>query len=74
MTAASLRDLFVATLLRDHGGVRRDWRLVVGTVKVYDRQTHPHCNWSVAPAGSIAEVEAVERLADTLREVHPIVG
>jgi hypothetical protein len=73
VTAAELRDLFVATLLREEGGVRRDWRLVVGSVRVYDRATHPHCNWSLAPTGAAAQVEAVERLADRLREAHPIV-
>lgn len=74
MTAGQLRDLFVVTLLRDQGGARRDWRLVVGEVKVYAPATHRHCNWAVTPTGSIEQIAAVEQAADTLRMAHPIVA
>lgn len=74
MTSAQLHDLFLATLIREAGGNRRRWRLVVGEVKVYDVRTHPHCNWSVTPSGSAAEADTVERVADDLRARHPIVS
>jgi hypothetical protein len=73
MTAADLLDLFVATLVRDAGGTRRHWRLVIGKVTVHSLETHTHCNWSIHPSGNGAAVEAVERVADDLRARHPIV-
>ena len=74
MTSAGLIDLFVKTLLRDLGGDRRRWRTVLGTVRVYGTDTHPHCNWSVTPSGGAGENAAVERIADRLRGEHPIVS
>ena len=73
MTSADLADLFVATLLRRVGGTRRRWRMVIGKVKLYGLDTHLHCNWAIAPSGTIAENAAVERLADDLRVSHPTV-
>ncbi|MBB5684605.1 hypothetical protein [Sphingobium boeckii] len=73
MTASNLLDLFITTLARNVGGDRRRWRAAVGDVRIYSMATHPHCNWSVTPSGSIAEMAAVERLADDLRGRHPIV-
>lgn len=73
MTAADLLDLFVTILVRDAGGTRRHWRLVIGQVTVHSLDTHAHCNWSIHPSGNAAAVEAVERIADDLRERHPIV-
>lgn len=73
MTKADLIDLFLAALLRQHGGTRRRWRTVLGDVKLYSAATHPHCNWSLAPSGEAGEIAAVERIADRLRGEHPIV-
>lgn len=72
MTAADLIDQFLAILLREVGGTRRRWRNVIGPVKRYSAATHPHCNWSITPGGEADENEAVERIADRLREKHPI--
>ncbi len=73
MTSGMLLDLFLSTLVRQAGGNRRRWRLVVGDVRLYDPATHPHCNWSITPAGSASENDTVERIADDLRLKHPIV-
>ncbi|WP_267395978.1 MULTISPECIES: hypothetical protein [unclassified Sphingomonas] len=73
MTAADLRDLFLATLVKEAGGNRRRWRIVLGEVRVYDRATHAHCNWSVSPSGSYDEIAEVERVADDLRARHPLI-
>lgn len=73
MTSGQLHDLFLATLVRQAGGNRRRWRLVLGDVKVYSTATHPHCNWSVTPTGSPSENDTVERIADDLRVSRPIV-
>ncbi|NWK98190.1 hypothetical protein DM806_21495 [Sphingobium lactosutens] len=72
MTADQMIDLLVARLLRAHGGQKHKWRTLLGPVRLYDRATHPHCNWTLNPAGSPAEVERVEQLADELRLAHPI--
>ena len=73
MTASDIQSLLITTLLRDHGGDRRRWRLVLGEVKVYALSTHPHCNWSVTPSGAFADIDAVETLVDQIRAQHPIV-
>jgi hypothetical protein len=65
--ASDLQDRIVATLVRDVGGTKRRWRLAVGAVKVHDPATHPHCNWSLDPAGTRDENAAIERLLDDLR-------
>ncbi|MFD1612586.1 hypothetical protein ACFSCW_12315 [Sphingomonas tabacisoli] len=73
MTASDLRDLFLTHLTKRFGGNRRRWRIVIGDVKLYSRDTHPHCNWAVNPSGSAGENGAVEQVADELRARHAIV-
>jgi len=74
MTAAELRDLFLTTLTRQFGGNRRRWRIAIGEVRVYSRETHPHCNWAVNPSGSAGENSAIEAVSDELRARHPIIS
>jgi hypothetical protein len=74
MTASELQHLLVSTLVRRIGGTQRQWRLAIGPVRLHDRATHPHCNWSVSPSGSIAEIEAIEQLLDDVRLSHAIVA
>lgn len=73
MLPYQLEDIFLATLVRETGRDRRHWRGVIGDIRVYPVATHPHCNWSLTPTGSIADIARVERLADHLRMRHPIV-
>lgn len=73
VTAADLADLLAKTLTRKHGRSQRSWRAALGPVRVHDQRTHPHCNWSLAPSGTPAEVAAIEALLDDLRLEHPIV-
>ncbi len=65
-------DLMVARLVRERGGAKHRWRQRIGAVRLYPRETHAHCNWSVSPTGSFGEIEAVESLADELRLKHPL--
>ncbi len=73
MTADDLIDRFLARLLREQGGTRRRWRTVLGPVRVYSAATHSHCNWSISPTGSAADIAAAEAVSDTLRNEYPIV-
>jgi hypothetical protein len=73
MTASELRDLLIREIARTHGGSGARWRRLVGTVKVYSRETHAHCNWEVRPIGSMREVALVEQAADALRTRIPFV-
>ena len=73
MKASELQDFLVTTLVRKAGGTRRQWRMAIGPVRVRDRETHPHCNWSVSPSGSVGEISAIERLLDDVRLSHPFV-
>lgn len=72
MTASDLQSLIVTILVRQAGGDRRRWRMVLGDVRLYSVATHPHCNWAVAPSGHSADVDRIERLVDDLRGRHPI--
>ena len=73
MTASELHHLLTSTLVRMRGGDRVRWRKAVGQIKVYPLSTHPHCNWDVRPAGSAAEIVAVERAVDIVRGEHPYI-
>lgn len=72
LTVDQLKDLLLARLVRDHGGIRREWRKRVGEVRLYSVSTHPHCNWAIDAVGTRAQVEAIETLIDDLRLRHPI--
>jgi hypothetical protein len=74
MNIHQLQDLLLSALVRNHGGERRRWRTAMGPIRLYDVETHPHCNWAVAPSGSSRENAAMERLLDDMRGRHPIVS
>jgi len=74
MTADQMIDLMVARLVRERGGARHRWRQRIGAMRLYPRETHAHCNWSVSPTGSVGEIEAVEALTDELRLKHPVLA
>ena len=74
MTADRLIDIAIARLLRDHGGARHEWRKRIGRVTIYSSATHPHCNWAIGPIGSLAQIDAIEKLLDDLRLQHPILA
>lgn len=73
MTVSDLHDRIVTSLVKAHGGTKRRWRMALGSVRVHDRRTHPHCNWSVSPSGNPSENEAIERLLDDLRVAEPLI-
>jgi hypothetical protein len=72
MTADKLIDLLVARLLRDHGKSKHHWRRAIGPLRLYSRDTHPHCNWNATPTGSFQDVALIEGLLDDLRMAHPL--
>ena len=73
MTASELQDRLVAALVRKVGGTQRQWRLAIGPVRLHDRATHSHCNWSVAPSGSSQVIAEIENLLDDVRLSHPFI-
>ena len=73
MNASELQALLVSTLVRKAGGTQRQWRVAIGPVRILDKATHPHCNWSVTPSGPSRDVAAIERLLDDIRLSHPII-
>ena len=74
ITPDRLRDMIVTALVRRHGSTAQRWRVAVGPIKVHDRRSYPHCNWSVDPAGTIPQNAAIETLLDRIRLEHPIVS
>jgi hypothetical protein len=73
MTADTLRELLETLLIRKLGGGRLHWRRAIGPIRIYSRDTHPHCNWRVDPSGTIRDVEAIERIVDHVSAEHPFV-
>ena len=74
MTASELQDRLVAALVRKAGGTQRQWRLAIGPVRLHDRATHSHCNWSVSPSGRPQVIAEIEDLLDEVRLSHPFVS
>lgn len=74
MTRDQMTDLLVARLLRDHGNTKHHWRKAVGGLRLYSRDTHPHCNWTATPTGSVRDVALIEALMDDLRMAYPILS
>lgn len=74
MTAHDLQNILLSALVRAHGGQRRRWRSVIGPVQIHSLDTHAHCNWSIAPAGTSSENAIVERLLDDVRADYPIIA
>ena len=72
MTCDMMIDLLVARLVRDQGRSKHHWRKGIGPVRLYDRETHPHCNWAVTPTGTYRDVALIESLLDDLRQLHPL--
>ena len=73
MKASELHDLLVTNLVKTQGGTRRRWRMAIGSIRLKDATTHPHCNWSVEPSGAEPDIAAIERLLDDVRQAHPLV-
>lgn len=74
MTTDRIADMLVARLVRDHGGSKHHWRKVIGPIRLYARDTHPHCNWTATPTGSARDIASVENLLDDIRMKHPILS
>ncbi|WP_420143346.1 hypothetical protein [Sphingobium sp.] len=72
MTTDRIIDMLVARLLRDHGKSKHHWRKAIGPLRLYSPATHPHCNWSATPTGSVHDVSLIENLLDDLRMAHPL--
>lgn len=73
MKASELQDIILRKIIRQRGGTARHWRSVIGPIRIYDPETHAHCNWAVSPSGEPREILQVETMLDMLRLEHPIV-
>jgi hypothetical protein len=73
MRESRLQNLIVTTLVRENGGNARTWRMALGPIKLYDVATHPHCNWSATPHGTVQENAAIEGVLDYVRGTHPVI-
>jgi hypothetical protein len=74
MTRDQMIDLLVACLLRDHGRSKHHWRKAIGGLRLYDAATHPHCNWTATPTGSLRDVALIESLLDDMRFTYPMLS
>jgi hypothetical protein len=73
MTASELRDILVRDITRTHGGSTARWRRLVGSLKVYSRTTHAHCNWEARPSGSPHDIAIAEQAIDAIRPRFPYI-
>lgn len=72
MRASELRNLLVATLVRQQGSSARRW-FAVGSFRVYDRDVHPLISWLSRPHGTGRENTIIKRLLDHLQLAHSII-
>ena len=47
--------------------------MAVGAIRLYDVATHPHCNWSATPRGTVRENAAIEGVLDDVRGAYPVI-
>lgn len=74
MKTADLLDLLITRLARATGKSRAHWRRVLGPAKLYPRETHPSCNWSVEPIGSVSDVATAQDMLDGVRAEYPFLA
>lgn len=72
MTQNQLIDILTSRLMRDNSGTKHRWRKLIAPVQIHSTRTHAHCNWSVNPTASNAEIATIELLLDEVRLSHPI--
>lgn len=73
VSANDIIDMLVARLVRDHGRSKHHWRKAIGPVRLYSRETHPHCNWTATPTGSAGDIALIEGMLDDMRMAHPLI-
>lgn len=73
VSANDIIDMLVARLVHDHGRSKHHWRKAIGAVRLYSRETHPHCNWTATPTGSVGDIALIEGMLDDMRMAHPLI-
>jgi hypothetical protein len=73
-TPAELGEVLVAILTGAAGGSEERWRDVVGEVRYLPLATNVLSNWSIAPKGTAAELEAAAKAEELVRAEHPYVA
>lgn len=73
-TPAQLRDLLVTLLEGAAGGSAAHWRNAIGDIEAKPLWSHIRSNWEIHPRGRKADVEAIEKAAEIVRDAHPYVS
>lgn len=74
MTPADIEDLFATLLVGAVGGTAANWRKAIGPVTALPIVFHPRSNWTIAPQGSSAQLEAIGKAEVLIRQEHPYVS
>lgn len=69
-TAERQKVLMIDLLVAAAGGSAARWRRLIGPVTLHSRFTHPRCNWSVSPVGTMAELAAINAATNLVRAEH----
>jgi len=73
MTTGEIRNL-LAHLLTGAVGKNEDyWLNLIGPVTAFPIIDAPRSNWRIEPKGKPAELAAIEKAAEVVREAHPYV-
>lgn len=72
-TPAEISDLLVTLLEGAAGGTAAHWRKAIGEVEAHPLWSHIRSNWDIHPKGRKADLDAIEKAAEIVRQAHPYV-
>ncbi len=68
-----IRELLAHLLAGVTGKPEAHWEKLIGEVTALPIVFHPRSNWKIDPRGTQAELEAIEKAVDIVRQAHPYV-
>ena len=68
-----IRALLAHLLAGAAGKTEAHWKKLIGEVTALPIVFHPRSNWKIDPKGTRAELEAIEKAVEIVRQAHPYV-
>lgn len=72
-SADDIRALLAHLLAGATGKTEAHWEKLIGEVVALPIVFHPRSNWKIEPKGKPAELEAIAKAAEIVRQAHPYV-
>lgn len=72
-STSDIRALLAHLLTGVTGKPEAHWEKLIGEVTALPIVFHPRSNWKIDPRGTQAELEAIQKAVDVVRQAHPYV-